>query len=65
MTVPIDKLILGANPFEGVSYQSRTLSVQYQELFAKEDNVAAVFEAAYNRGSGRSPARTLRTSSAP
>ena len=50
MTVPLDKLILGANPFEGVSYQSRTLSVQYQELFAKEDNVAAVFDAAYNSG---------------
>lgn len=50
MTVPIDKLILGANPFEGVSYQSRALSVQYQERFAKEENVAAVFDAAYNSG---------------
>ncbi len=50
MTVPLAKLILGANPFEGVSYQSRTLSVQYQERFAKAENVAAVFEAAYNSG---------------
>ncbi len=50
MTVPIDQLILGSNPFEGVSYQSRSLSVQYQELFCKDDNVVAVFEAAYNSG---------------
>jgi hypothetical protein len=50
MTVPIDKLILGANPFEGVSYQSRALSVQYLEKFAKAEAVAAVYDAAFNAG---------------
>ena len=50
MTVKLDRLILGANPFEGVSYISRSQSVHYLEYFAKEDNVAAVLEAAYNAG---------------
>jgi hypothetical protein len=41
VTVKLDKLILGANTFEGVSYMSRAQSVHYLEYFAKEDNVAA------------------------
>jgi hypothetical protein len=50
MTVKLDPLILGANPFEGVSYIGRPQSVHYLEYFAKEDNVAAVLEAAYSAG---------------
>lgn len=50
MTAKLDKLILGANPFEGVSYISRSQSVHYLEHFAKEDNVMAVLEAAHNMG---------------
>jgi hypothetical protein len=50
MTVPLEKLILGANAFEGVSYMSRTQSAHYLEYFAKEDNVLAVIEAAYQVG---------------
>jgi len=50
MTVELDKLILGANPFEGVSYQSRAQAVHYQEQFAKEENVAAVLGAANTAG---------------
>jgi len=52
MTVALDKLILGANPFEGVSYQSRAQAVQYQEHFANEDNIAAVLNAALSAGVG-------------
>jgi hypothetical protein len=50
MTVALDKLILGANPFEGVSYQSRAQAVQYQEHFANEDNIAAILNAALSAG---------------
>ena len=50
MTVKLDKLILGANPFEGVSYISRSQSVHYLEHFAKEDNIVAVLEATHNMG---------------
>jgi len=50
VTVKLDRLILGANPFEGVSYISRSQSVHYLEYFAKEENVAAVLDAAYNAG---------------
>jgi hypothetical protein len=50
MTVQFEKLILGANPFEGVSYIGRSYSAHYQEYFAKEDNVLAVIEAAFNVG---------------
>jgi hypothetical protein len=50
MTGQIGKLILGANPFEGVSYLARAYSVQYLEHFAVEDNIVAVLEAAYSLG---------------
>jgi len=50
MTVQLEKLILGANAFEGVSYIARSQSAHYLEYFAKEDNVLAVIEAAYNVG---------------
>ncbi|MGA2586998.1 MAG: hypothetical protein ABSF88_08255 [Candidatus Aminicenantales bacterium] len=50
MTVKLDPLILGANPFEGVSYIGRSQSLHYLEYFAKEDNVAAVLDAAYSAG---------------
>ena len=46
----MDKLILGSNAFEGVSYVSRTQGLHYMEHFAKEDNIVAVLEAANNLG---------------
>ncbi len=50
MSLNIDKIILGSNAFEGVSYLSRTQSVQYLEHFGREDNVVAVLEAARTAG---------------
>jgi len=50
VTIKLDRLILGANPFEGVSYMSRSQTVHYLEYFAKEENVAAVLDATYNAG---------------
>jgi hypothetical protein len=46
----LDKLILGSNAFEGVSYTSRTQALHFQEHFAKEDNIVAVLEAAHTLG---------------
>jgi hypothetical protein len=48
--VTLDRLILGANAFEGVSYTSRTQSLHYLEHFGNPDNVAAVLAAAHNVG---------------
>jgi len=42
----LDRLILGSNAFEGVSYISRMQSLHYLEFFAKEDNIVPVLEAA-------------------
>ena len=50
MSVPLPKLIIGANAFEGVSYMARSQSAHYLEYFAKADNVMAVLDAAYNAG---------------
>jgi hypothetical protein len=46
----LDRLILGSNAFEGVSYLSRTQSLHYLEFFAKEDNIVPILEAAHNLG---------------
>lgn len=46
----LDRLILGSNAFEGVSYISRTQSLHYLEFFAKEDNIVPILEAALNAG---------------
>ena len=46
----LDRLILGSNAFEGVSYISRTQSLHYLEFFAKEDNIVPILEAAVNAG---------------
>jgi len=46
----LDRLILGSNAFEGVSYISRTHSLHYLEFFAKEDNIVPILEAAVNSG---------------
>jgi len=46
----LDKLMLGSNAFEGVSYLSRTQSLHYLEFFAKEDNIVPILEAASNVG---------------
>jgi hypothetical protein len=50
VSVQLPKLIIGANAFEGVSYIARSQSAHYLEYFAKEDNVVAVLDAAYNAG---------------
>jgi len=46
----LDRLILGSNAFEGVSYISRTQSLHYLEFFAKEDNIVPILEATVNAG---------------
>ena len=47
---PLDRLILGSNAFEGVSYTSRTQSLHFLEHFAKPENIVAVLAAAHNLG---------------
>jgi hypothetical protein len=47
---PLDRLILGSNAFEGVSYTSRAQSLHYLEHFGKPENVVAVLAAAHNLG---------------
>lgn len=47
---PLDRLILGANAFEGVSYTSRSQSLHYLEHFGKPENIVAVLAAARNLG---------------
>jgi len=47
---PLDRLILGSNAFEGVSYTSRTQSLHFLEHFAKPENVVAVLAAAHSLG---------------
>ena len=46
----LDRLILGSNAFEGVSYTSRTQSLHFLEHFGKPENVVAVLTAAHNLG---------------
>lgn len=46
--VKLDKLILGSNAFEGVSYISRTQSSYYLEYFSKAENIVSILEAAFN-----------------
>jgi hypothetical protein len=48
--VTLDRLILGANAFEGVSYTSRPQSLHYLEHFGNPDNVVAVLAAAHSLG---------------
>ncbi len=43
----LDRLILGSNAFEGVSYMSRNLSLHFLEHFGKPENVVAVLAAAH------------------
>ncbi len=50
MTMELEKLILGSNAFEGVSYVSRTQALHYMEHFAREDNIVAILEAANSLG---------------
>ncbi|WP_321423222.1 hypothetical protein [uncultured Methanobacterium sp.] len=46
----IDKVILGANPFEGVSYLSQEQRTHYREKFSKIDNIAEIIEVAGDFG---------------
>jgi len=46
----IDRLILGSNAFEGVSYISRSQSLHYQEQFGKAGNIVPILDAAWNLG---------------
>lgn len=48
--VTLDRLILGSNAFEGVSYTSRSQSLHYLEHFGNPDNVVAVLAAAHSLG---------------
>ena len=48
--VTLDRLILGSNAFEGVSYTSRAQSLHYLEHFGNPDNVVAVLAAAHSLG---------------
>ncbi len=45
-----DKIILGTNPFEGVSYLSRAQAQHYLEYFSRKENVIPILEAAFNLG---------------
>jgi hypothetical protein len=47
---PLERLILGSNAFEGVSYTSRTQSLHFLEHFGKPENIVAVLTAAHNLG---------------
>ncbi len=46
----LDKIILGSNSFEGVSYISRSQSLYYLEHFSKEDNIVSILRAAFTLG---------------
>lgn len=46
----LSKIILGSNPFDGVSYLSRAQAKDYIEKFSEEDEVFRVIEAAVNSG---------------
>ena len=48
--IKLDKLILGSNTFEGVSYLSRTQSLHYLEYFSRAENIISILEAAFNLG---------------
>jgi hypothetical protein len=48
--IKLDRLILGSNTFEGVSYVSRSQSLHYLEHFGRPENIVAVLEAAFNLG---------------
>jgi len=45
-----DRIILGTNPFEGVSYISRTQALHYLENFSRKENIIPILEASYNMG---------------
>ncbi len=45
-----DKIILGTNPFEGVSYISRNQALHFLEHFSRKENITPVLESAYNMG---------------
>ncbi len=47
---PLERLILGSNAFEGVSYTSRTQSLHFLEHFGNPENIVAVLAAAHNLG---------------
>lgn len=44
------KIILGANPFEGVGYLSRAQTRHFLEFFSKKENIVPILEAAFNLG---------------
>ena len=46
----LSKIILGSNPFDGVSYLSRAQAKSYCEKFSDEDEIFRVVEAARNAG---------------
>ena len=48
--IQISKIVLGSNPFDGVSYKSRAQAKTYCEVFSEEDEVYRVIEAAANSG---------------
>jgi len=46
MKVALDKVILGSNPFIGISYLSQEKRLEYSERFGREESIAAVIEKA-------------------
>lgn len=48
--VELPKVILGTNPFDGVSYLSRAQAHEYLEKFSKEQNIKEIIESALNLG---------------
>lgn len=46
----IDKIILGSNPFEGVSYMSRAQASHYLESFSSRENIISIMDASFNLG---------------
>lgn len=50
MMIKLSKIILGSNPFDGVSYLSRAQARSYLEKFSDENEVFRVVEAAIKNG---------------
>ena len=48
--IKLSKIILGSNPFDGVSYLSRARAKSYLEKFSNIDEIFRVIEAAVNNG---------------
>lgn len=48
--IELSRIILGSNPFDGVSYLSRARAKSYLEKFSDEDEIFRVIEASRNSG---------------